>query len=81
MLDAVTIMSCIEGTTVINPNIVAKIPKYFITREVLFIFILVENLTKKNPKLTVKNSTPKMAYGLAVLSAPFTANGVSKLLI
>ena len=61
MLDTVTIKSCIEGTTVINPNIVANIPKYLITNEALFIFILSENFTKKIPKPAVKKSTPKMA--------------------
>jgi hypothetical protein len=61
MLDAVTIISCIEGTTVINPKIVAKIPKYLITRDALLIFILFENFTKNTPKLAVKNNTPKIA--------------------
>ncbi len=81
MLDIVTMRSCIEGTTVISPNIVANIPKYFITSEALLILILFEKFTKNNPKLAVRNNTPKIAKGLAVFSTPLTANGLSKLLI
>ena len=73
--------SCIDGITVINPNIVANIPKYLITNEALLIFNLVEKFTKNNPKLAVRNNTPKIAKGLAVFSFPLTAKGLSKLLI
>jgi hypothetical protein len=81
MLDKVTIISCISGTTVINPNIVVIIPKYLITNEALLILILFEKFTKNNPKLAVRNNTPKIAKGLAVFSSPLTAKGLSKLLM
>ena len=81
MLDNVTIKSCIGGTTVINPNSVAKIPKYLMTSDALLILSLAENRTKNQPKLAVRNSTPKMANGLAEFASPFTANGRSRLLM